>query len=206
MENPGSIPGWGRSPGEENGSPLQYSCLENFHGQSSYGLQSTGITKSQTHLSNWQFRMVILAIHLLRTARLKKSHSGFFLLGSTEPLCLKHQGRCQIIWSQFILLPKMGVETFYAASEGCPPCHLAVRKHIRSKNISEQTLTKMAPIPFWPHFCSVIREQYLYTYVAVLIVPKMQECILERLNLIARCNNVFSSNSQVRIDRLMNSN
>ena len=25
----GSIPGWGRSPGEANGNPLQYSCLEN---------------------------------------------------------------------------------------------------------------------------------------------------------------------------------
>ena len=27
--DPGSIPGLGRSAGEENGSPLQYSCLEN---------------------------------------------------------------------------------------------------------------------------------------------------------------------------------
>ena len=27
--DPGSIPGSGRSPGEGNGSPLQYSCLEN---------------------------------------------------------------------------------------------------------------------------------------------------------------------------------
>ena len=27
--HPGSIPGWGRSPGEGNGNPLQYSCLEN---------------------------------------------------------------------------------------------------------------------------------------------------------------------------------
>ena len=27
--DPGLIPGSGRSPGEENGSPLQYSCLEN---------------------------------------------------------------------------------------------------------------------------------------------------------------------------------
>ena len=25
----GLIPGFGRSPGEENGNPLQYSCLEN---------------------------------------------------------------------------------------------------------------------------------------------------------------------------------
>ena len=27
--DPGSIPGLGRSPGEENGNPLQNSCLEN---------------------------------------------------------------------------------------------------------------------------------------------------------------------------------
>ena len=28
-EDPGSIPGSGRSPGEGNGNPLQYYCLEN---------------------------------------------------------------------------------------------------------------------------------------------------------------------------------
>ena len=28
-EDPGSIPGSGRFPGEGNGNPLQYSCLEN---------------------------------------------------------------------------------------------------------------------------------------------------------------------------------
>ena len=27
--DPGSIPGWGRSPGEGHGNPVQYSCLEN---------------------------------------------------------------------------------------------------------------------------------------------------------------------------------
>ena len=31
--HPDSIPGWGRSPGEGNGNPLQYSCLENPHEQ-----------------------------------------------------------------------------------------------------------------------------------------------------------------------------
>ena len=31
----GSIPGSGRSPGGGNGNPLQYSCLENSHGQRS---------------------------------------------------------------------------------------------------------------------------------------------------------------------------
>ena len=33
--DPGSTPGLGRSPGEGNGNPLQYSCLENPHGQRS---------------------------------------------------------------------------------------------------------------------------------------------------------------------------
>ena len=32
---PGLIPGVGRSPGEGNGNPLQYSCLENPYGQRS---------------------------------------------------------------------------------------------------------------------------------------------------------------------------
>ena len=31
----GSIPGLGRSPGGGHGNPLQYSCLENPHGQGS---------------------------------------------------------------------------------------------------------------------------------------------------------------------------
>ena len=31
----GLIPGLGRSPGEGNGNPLQYYCLENLHGQRS---------------------------------------------------------------------------------------------------------------------------------------------------------------------------
>ena len=35
IRDEGSIPGLGRSPGEVNGNPLQYSCLENPHGQRS---------------------------------------------------------------------------------------------------------------------------------------------------------------------------
>ena len=33
--DPDLIPGSGRSPGEGNGNPAQYSCLENPHGQRS---------------------------------------------------------------------------------------------------------------------------------------------------------------------------
>ena len=38
--DPGSIPGLGRSPGEGIGYPLQYSCLENPHGQRSQAVYS----------------------------------------------------------------------------------------------------------------------------------------------------------------------
>ena len=39
---PGSILGLGRPPGEGNGNPLQYSCLENPMEEEPGGLQSTG--------------------------------------------------------------------------------------------------------------------------------------------------------------------
>ena len=35
VEDLGSIPGLGRSPGGRHSNPLQYSCLENPHGQRS---------------------------------------------------------------------------------------------------------------------------------------------------------------------------
>ena len=45
----GSIPGLGRSPGGGHGNPLQYSCLENPHGQRSLaGYSSWGCKESDT--------------------------------------------------------------------------------------------------------------------------------------------------------------
>ena len=45
----GSVPGLGRSPGEGNGCPLQYSCLENPHGQRSLaGYSPWGHKESNT--------------------------------------------------------------------------------------------------------------------------------------------------------------
>ena len=50
--NPGSIPGSGNSPGEGNGYPLQYSCLENSMDRGAWWATVHGVTKSQTGLSN----------------------------------------------------------------------------------------------------------------------------------------------------------
>ena len=47
--DPGSIPGLGRAPGEGDGYPLQYSCLEN---PMDGGTWLATVTKSWTRLSH----------------------------------------------------------------------------------------------------------------------------------------------------------
>ena len=46
--NPGLIPGSGRCPGEGNGYPLQYSCLENSMDGRAWQATVHGITKNWT--------------------------------------------------------------------------------------------------------------------------------------------------------------
>ena len=46
----GLIPEWERSPGGENGNPLQYSCLENPMDKGAWQATVHGVTKSQTRL------------------------------------------------------------------------------------------------------------------------------------------------------------
>ena len=54
----GSIPGWRRSPGEGNGSPLQYSCLENPMDGRAWWATVHGVSKSRTRLSNFTLLLV----------------------------------------------------------------------------------------------------------------------------------------------------
>ena len=44
----GLIPGLGRSPGEGNGNPLQYSCLENSMDRGAWRVTVHGVTKNRT--------------------------------------------------------------------------------------------------------------------------------------------------------------
>ena len=50
--DPGSIPESGRSPGEGNGNPLQYSYLENPINRGTWQGTVHGITEGQTGLSD----------------------------------------------------------------------------------------------------------------------------------------------------------
>ena len=54
------IPGSGRSPGEGNGNPLQYSCLENFMDGGAWWATIHGVAKSRKQLSDFTFTLNIL--------------------------------------------------------------------------------------------------------------------------------------------------
>ena len=73
-----SIPGLGRLPGEGNGNPLQYSCLENPMDGGAWWATVHGVEKSQTRLSDFAFR----GHSWLRTANAGDTRDG----GSTPGL------------------------------------------------------------------------------------------------------------------------
>ena len=58
--DPGLIPGSGRSSGEGNGNPLQYSCLENPMDWGAWWAVVHGVTKSRTWLSDFTYLLTYL--------------------------------------------------------------------------------------------------------------------------------------------------
>ena len=57
VRDAGSIPGSRRSPGEGNGSPLQYSCLDNSMDRGDWRATVHRVTKSWIRLSTKLFYM-----------------------------------------------------------------------------------------------------------------------------------------------------
>ena len=56
----GSIPGLGRSPGEGNGNPLHYSCLENSMDGGAWWATVHRVTNSRTRLSDFTYLLTYL--------------------------------------------------------------------------------------------------------------------------------------------------
>ena len=73
---PGLIPGSGRSPGEGNGNPLQYSCLENYMDRGSQWGTVCGVIKSQIQLSDQHTH-----INFQATDRYEKKIVTYILFG-----------------------------------------------------------------------------------------------------------------------------
>ena len=58
MWDPDFIAGVGRSPGEGNGNPVQYSCLEKSMDGGAWWATVHGVTKGQTRLSDFTLLVV----------------------------------------------------------------------------------------------------------------------------------------------------
>ena len=80
----GLIPGLGRSPGEGNDNPLQYSCLENPMDRGSWWAVVCGVANSQTRLSTNTFTFSLLIIRSIMI--------DMYLL-SDWPVCKQSQNR-----------------------------------------------------------------------------------------------------------------
>ena len=63
----GSIPGSGRSPGEGNGNPLQYSCLENPMDGGTWWATVHGVAKSRTRLSNFTHSLMAIVCRVAKS-------------------------------------------------------------------------------------------------------------------------------------------
>ena len=92
MRDLGSIPESGRSPGEGNGNPLQYSCLENSRDRGAWGATVHGVTMSWTCLSDK---------HFLKCCYEKQS---WFINWSGDKLLL-HAENNQLALASLIYLP-----------------------------------------------------------------------------------------------------
>ena len=112
MGNLGSIPGLGRSPGEGNGKPLQYSCLENpmdrgvwwatVHVVERTGHNWVTFTSLQLLLNNTRFSFLnfLIKINQILLSAMRWSH----LVPVSESLLLNHQEFCELLVGSVKLL------------------------------------------------------------------------------------------------------
>ena len=132
MHDSGSIPGWGRSLGEGNGDPLQYSCLENpmdrgawwaaVHG--SQRVEHNWVTKQHNNKrSGWSHVLNLKVsaplrwsrVHLILGHRLEMWSPYFLKLNSCNSLELLVLVEWQRLWDQVDL----GLNSGPVASQPC---------------------------------------------------------------------------------------
>ena len=71
VRDAGSVPGPGRSPGEGNGNPPQYSCLENPMDTGAWRASVHRVTKSQTRLKRLNMHARVIIKFMRRNRRVR---------------------------------------------------------------------------------------------------------------------------------------
>ena len=80
----GLIPGLGRSPGKGNGTPFQYSCLENPMNRGAWWATVFGVAKSWTRLSTLTHthKPSVLSCHTYSLVFIKSTNMTMILVNS----------------------------------------------------------------------------------------------------------------------------
>ena len=101
--DPASIPGWGRSPGEGNGNPLQFSGLDNPMDRGAWRAAVHGVAKSQ----KVKFTFVYLGVNFTICPLFSPHKQG----GLWQPLCSVHPTNCQTLKEGHLVLRYIGDRT-----------------------------------------------------------------------------------------------
>ena len=89
--DPGLIPGSGRSPGERNGNPLQYSCVENSMDGEAWSATVHGLAKSWTRLSDFTLLQTMVKEIKIMVTSFKRSHAPTATLSASNSAADHHQ-------------------------------------------------------------------------------------------------------------------
>ena len=108
MQETQEIPGSGRSPGGGNGSPLQYSCLENSMDRGAWWATVPKVAKSRTQLSNW----ACVHTQLAEATNSYVSQTGFRLLIAEKRRHFKRHNRQECKWIKLTDLENKSVVNF----------------------------------------------------------------------------------------------
>ena len=93
--DPGLIPEWGRSSGEGNGKPLQYSCLENSMDGGASWATVHGISKSRTQVSDFTLVPSLPSWWMFRFKTFNSINTTIHDSVRVPPMCKSVCGRLQ---------------------------------------------------------------------------------------------------------------
>ena len=123
----GLIPGLGRSPGEGNVNPLQYSCLGNPIGSRAWWVTVHGFAKSLTWLSNWiythtQVALGQNAVKLFQKYSRKRMYLIQHVTGSACIVQIHFHGQVSRQWVKKVIIPsgiRLKLQKVGAAKRHC---------------------------------------------------------------------------------------
>ena len=146
--NLGSIPGWGRSPGEGNGNPLQYSCLENPMDGGGWLATVLGVGKSRT----WPSDFTSLPHSECLRSRCPLSHFSW-CTADTNTNCVRWEA-----WQEESRMAERGGKKCPVVIEQVEHRGWFVREDVRlgfsdlwpSKDVSSKAIKASCPLPLTP--------------------------------------------------------